>query len=141
MNINKVFIAGRLTRDPELRYTPNNTAVCEIGLAVNRKYKTPGGETKEETTFVDCTAWGRTAEVINEYVRKGDPLHVEGRIREDKWEDKDGNNRSKLKVVVESIQLLGGKPQGQRDQGRRQQQTTNTGRDARPPIGEEDIPF
>ena len=105
-NLNKVMIMGNLTRDPELRYTPNNTAVCNIGIAVNRKWRNQNGEMQEETTFVDCEAWSRTAEVINEYLRKGRPIYVEGRLKLDQWQDKEGNNRSKLKVVVESFEFL-----------------------------------
>jgi single-strand DNA-binding protein len=105
-NLNQVMIMGNLTRDPELRYTPNNTAVANIGIAVNRKWRNQEGQSQEETTFVDCEAWGRTAEVMNEYLRKGRPVYVQGRLRLDQWQDKEGNNRSKLKVVVENFQFL-----------------------------------
>ena len=104
---NRVILMGHLTRDPEMRYTPNNTAVCNIGLAVNRKWKNQQtGEQQEEVTFVDCTAFGRTGEVVHEYMAKGRPLFVEGRLKLDQWQDKDGNNRSKLKVIAESIQFI-----------------------------------
>ena len=105
-NLNRVMLMGNLTRDPELRYTPNNTAVTSVSLAANRRWRNQQGETQEETTFVDCEAWGRQAEVINEYMRKGRPLYVEGRLRLDQWQDRDGNKRSKLKVVVENFQFL-----------------------------------
>lgn len=105
-NLNRVLLMGNLTRSPELRYTPNNVAVCNFGLAINRKYKSGDGEQKEETVFVDCEAWSKTAEVINQYVNKGCPLFVEGRLKLDQWQDKDGGNRSKLKVVVESFQFI-----------------------------------
>lgn len=108
-SFNKVILLGNLTRDPELKYTANQTPVCQIGLAVNRKWKDQNGEQREEVTFVDCEAWARTAEVINEYTHKGDPLFVEGRLKLDQWEDKDGGKRSKIKVVIENVQLLGGK--------------------------------
>jgi single-strand DNA-binding protein len=111
-NLNKVMLMGNLTRDPELRYTQNNTAVCQIGMAINRKWKDPNGETKEEVTFIDAEAWGRTAEVINQYLRKGRPLFVEGRLRLDQWQDKEGNNRSKIKVVVESFEFIDSKTGG-----------------------------
>ena len=91
-NLNKVFLMGNLTRDIELKHTPsNNTAVANIGIAVNRKYRV-GDENREETTFVDCEAWGRTAEVMQQYLRKGRPVLVEGRLKLDQWQDKDGNN-------------------------------------------------
>ena len=109
-NLNRVMLMGNLTRDPELRFTPNNTAVCQVGMAINRRWKDPNGEQKEEVTFVDCEAWGRTAEVINQYLRKGRPIFIEGRLKLDQWQDKEGNNRSKLKVVVESFEFIDSKP-------------------------------
>ena len=105
-SVNRVFLMGNLTRDIELKHTPSDQSVATIGLAVNRTYKTREGESREETTFVDCEAWSRQAEVINEYMRKGRPIFIEGRLKLDQWQDKDGNNRSKLKVVVESFQFL-----------------------------------
>ena len=106
-NLNKVMLIGNLTRDPELKYTPGNQAVCEIGLAVNRKYRTKDGEDREETTFVDCEAWGKQAEVLKQYMTKGKPLFIEGRLKLDTWEDKDGGKRSKMRVVIENFQFLG----------------------------------
>ena len=111
-NFNKVLLVGNLTRDPELKHTPSNQAVAQIGLAVNRNYQTKDGEKREETTFVDCEAWGRTAEVMCQYLAKGRPVLVEGRLKLDQWQDKDGNNRSKLKVVIENFQFLGGRGEG-----------------------------
>jgi single-strand DNA-binding protein len=106
-NFNKVILAGNLTRDPELRYTPKGTAVAEFGLAINRSWKSDTGETQEETTFVDIAAYGRTAEVIGQYLKKGRPLLVEGRLRLDTWDDKQtGQKRSKLRVVCEGFQFL-----------------------------------
>ena len=107
-NLNKVMLIGNLTRDPDLKFTPGNQAVCEIGLAVNRKYRTKDGEDREETTFVDCEAWGKQAEVLKQYMAKGKPLFVEGRLKLDTWEDKDGGKRSKMRVVIENFQFLGG---------------------------------
>ena len=108
-NLNKVMLIGNLTRDPELKYTPGNQAVCEIGLAVNRKYRTKEGEDREETTFVDCEAWGKQAEVIKQYMAKGRPIFIEGRLKLDTWEDKNGGGkRSKMRVVIEDFQFLGG---------------------------------
>ena len=106
-NLNKVFLIGNLTRDPELRYTPSGTAVVEIGMAVNRKWKGQNGELREEVCFVDVSAFGRQAEIISEYCHKGKPLFVEGRLKLDSWEGKDGQKRSKMRVVVENFQLLG----------------------------------
>jgi single-strand DNA-binding protein len=107
---NKVIIAGNLTRDPELRYTPKGTAVTKIGLAVNRTWKSETGETKEEVTFVDVDAWGRQAEVIAQYMKKGRPLLVEGRLKLDQWEDKNTHQKqSKLKVVLEGFTFIDSK--------------------------------
>jgi single-strand DNA-binding protein len=103
---NRVVLLGNVTRDPELRYIQSGTAVTELGLAVNDRRKTPSGEWVEETTFVDVTLWGRTAEVACEYASKGAPVLVEGRLKLDTWE-KDGKKNSKLKVVGERLQLLG----------------------------------
>ncbi len=106
-NFNKVILAGNLTRDPEMRYTPKGTAVARIGLAINRSWKTETGETKEEVTFVDVDAFGRTAEVISQYLKKGRPILIEGRLRYDTWDDKQTNQkRSKLGVVLENFQFL-----------------------------------
>lgn len=105
-NLNKVMLMGNLTRDPELRYTPSNTPVANIGLAVNRRWRNQQGEQQEETTFVDCEAWGRTAEILSQYLKKGRPVYLEGRLRLDQWQDQQGQNRSKLKVVVESFQFI-----------------------------------
>lgn len=106
-NFNKVILAGNLTRDPELRYTPKGTAVGRLGLAVNRTWKSETGETKEEVTFVDVDAFGRTAEVISQYLKKGRPILMEGRLKLDQWEDKNTHQKqSKLKVILESFQFL-----------------------------------
>lgn len=112
-NLNKVQLMGNLTRDPEVRYTPKGTAVTDIGLAINRTYSGDDGERREETTFVDITFWGRQAEVIGEYMKKGRPLYVEGRLNLDSWEDKTtGQQRTRLKVVGENFQFLGGREDG-----------------------------
>jgi len=109
-NLNKVMLIGNLTRDPEVRYTPKGSAVTDIGLAINRNYTLDDGEKREETTFVDVTFWGRQAEVIGEYMKKGRPMYVEGRLNLDQWEDKtSGQARTKLKVVGEGFQFLGGR--------------------------------
>ncbi|NLT71845.1 MAG: single-stranded DNA-binding protein [Verrucomicrobiaceae bacterium] len=112
-NLNKVQLMGNLTRDPEVRYTPKGTAVTDIGLAINRNFSSDDGERREETTFVDITFWGRLAEVIGEYMKKGRPIYVEGRLQLDTWEDKTtGQQRSRLKVVGENFQFLGGREDG-----------------------------
>jgi len=112
-SLNKVMLIGNLTRDPEIKYTPKGTAIADIGLAVNRNYTTESGEKREEVTFIDVTLWGRTAEIVGEYCKKGRPLFVEGRLQLDQWDDKQtGQKRSKLKVVGDNIQLLGGREGG-----------------------------
>ncbi len=112
-NLNKVQLMGNITRDPEVRYTPRGTAVTDISLAINRTFTGDDGERREETTFVDITFWGRQAEVIGEYMKKGRPLYVEGRLQLDSWEDKTtGQQRSRLKVVGENFQFLGSRDDG-----------------------------
>jgi len=116
---NKVTLIGNLTRDPEIKYTPKGTAIADIGLAVNRSYSTDSGEKREEVTFIDVTLWGRVAEIVGEYCKKGRPLFVEGRLQLDTWDDKQtGQKRSKLKVVGENIQLLSGREGGSESEGR-----------------------
>jgi len=108
MNLNHVQIAGRLTRDPDSRYTQSGVAIADIGIAVSRFFKNDQGETKEETDFIDVTAFGRTAEIIQKHLRKGSQIYVEGRLKLDQWDDKQtGAKRSKLKVVAESMQFVG----------------------------------
>jgi single-strand DNA-binding protein len=106
-NLNKVLLMGNLTRDPELRYTPNGTAVASFGIAINRTWKTPEGEKKEETCFVDASVFGKRAEVVSEYFSKGKPIFIEGRLQFQQWEAKDGQKRSALRVVVEDFQFVG----------------------------------
>jgi single-strand DNA-binding protein len=152
-NYNKVILIGNLTRDPELRYSSKGTAVAKLSVAVNRSWKTETGEQREETTFVDVDAFGRQAEVIGQYFRKGRPIMIEGRLRLDTWEDKQtSQKRSRLGVVLESFQFL--------DQGGARGSETEAGgaprgRPATPPSapapavdeasgepqGEEDVPF
>jgi len=105
-NYNRVILMGNLTRDPELRYTPSGQAVADIRLAINRRTRTPSGERRESTVFVDVTAWGRQAEVINEYLSKGQPVFLEGRLALDEWTSQDGQRRSKLRVVLERFQFI-----------------------------------
>ncbi|MGD8453751.1 MAG: single-stranded DNA-binding protein [Phycisphaerae bacterium] len=111
-NFNKVILMGNLTRDPQLRYLPSNMAVCEFGLAVNRRFRDREGNQKEETCFVDISAFGRTAETINQYMTKGRPILIEGRLRFDQWTGQDGQKRSKLTVVAENFQFVGSREGG-----------------------------
>jgi len=146
---NKVLLLGNLTRDPELRSTPNGTPVANIGLAVNRRYFNKNtNQQEEETTFVDCEVWGRTAEVMSQYLAKGRPVFIEGRLRLDQWQDQDGNNRSKLKVVVENFQFVdsggGGTGGGGGGGGGGRQQSAPQGQysgEAHEPVPDDDIPF
>ncbi len=109
-SFNKVIIMGHLTRDPELRALPKGTAICQFGVAINRAFKTESGEKREEVTFVDLEAWGKTAEIIAKHLTKGRAAMLEGRLKLDQWEDKkSGEKRSKLKVVVEAFQFIGGR--------------------------------
>jgi single-strand DNA-binding protein len=113
-SFNKVILVGNLTRDPELRYTPKGTAIAKIGVAVNRVWTNEAGEKKEEVTFVDVDVFGRTAENVGQYMRKGRPILIEGRLRLDQWDDKQtGQKKSKLGVVAETVQFLGSAPGGE----------------------------
>lgn len=156
-NFNRVFLMGNLTRDPELRHTQSNMAVATIGLAVNRRWRDQSGEQKEETTFVDCEAWGKTAETMCSYLAKGRPVFIEGRLRLDTWQDKtSGENRSKLKVVVENFQFVDSKagsggpgggsggegaPAGARRGAPAGGRTHSDSGPGYEPVGDEDIPF
>jgi len=161
-NLNKVMIIGNVTRDPEIKYTPKGSAVVDIGIAVNRTFTPEGGERREETTYIDVTLWGRTAETAAEYCKKGRSVYVEGRLQLDSWEDKtSGQKRSKLRVVGENYQLLDRRPGGagagssgggdeeysERPPARREAPSSGGGFSSgcntapQPPIEEDDIPF
>ena len=146
-NFNKVILAGNLTRDPELRYTPKGTAVAKIGLAINRTWKSETGENKEEVTFVDVDAFGRQAEVIGQYLKKGRPILIEGRLRYDTWEDKQtSQKRSRLGVVLEGFQFLdSGRGEGAPSGGAPRPAGPAPGKAApegdAPPPEEDDVPF
>jgi len=134
-DLNKVLLAGRLTRDPELKYIASGKAVCKMGLAVSRKYKSGDGEQREETLFINVTTWDKSAEYCGQYLRKGKPVLVEGRLRSDEWEDKTtGQKRTSIEVRAERIQQLdwdekpGGAPRPEP-------------RVIEEPIPEDDIPF
>jgi len=148
---NKVILIGNLTRDPEVRYTSKGTAVAKLGLAINRTWKTETGEQREEATFVDVDAFGRQAETVGQYLRKGRPVLVEGRLRLDTWEDKQtSQKRSRLGVVMESFQFLdygGGARGGEGDSGGTVQGGRSAGSKppteatAPEPSGEDEVPF
>ncbi len=107
-SFNKVILVGNLTRDPELRYTPKGMAIAQIGIAVNRVWTNEAGEKKEEVTFIDVDVFGRTAENVGQYMRKGRPILIEGRLKLDQWDDKQtGQKKSKLKVIADTVQFLG----------------------------------
>ncbi len=154
-SLNKVMLIGRLTRDPEKRTIPSGSAVTEFRLAASRRFKSNSGEDREETVFVDITAWGRTAEICAQYLRKGSQVFIEGRLKLDEWE-KDGQKRSKLSVVAEVVQFLDSKGSGgDRDggsapvyEGDAPRESAPRGRPSRPPAGgdstpmdDEDLPF
>lgn len=133
-SFNKVILMGNLTRDPVLKTTPSGTSVAEIGLAMNRKYKA-GDEMKEEVCFVDITFWGKMAETVTQYLKKGSSLHVEGRLKFDQWE-KDGQRRSKLRVVGEGFQFVGSKGDGEKTEPKKDEDPF-----AIDPTDEDNIPF
>ena len=109
-SLNKVLLMGNLTRDPEVKYTPKGTAVCDLGIAINDSYKAQDGSIKETVTFVDVEVWGRTAENCKQYLTKGRPVFVEGQLRLDQWETPQGEKKSRMKVRAMSVQFLGGGP-------------------------------
>lgn len=157
-SLNKVLLMGNLTRDPEVKYTPKGTAVCDLGLAINDSYKAQDGTIKETTTFVDVEVWGRTAENCKQYLTKGRPVFIEGQLRLDTWEQ-DGQKRSKMKVRADRVQFLGGgqggggggSRSGGNYSGGEQRSATASGKTAAPsnvsedapppPRDEDDIPF
>jgi len=134
-SLNKVMLIGNLTRDPEIRYTPKGTALAEVGIAVNRRYTAENGEKREETTFVEVTMWGKTAELAEQYLKKGRQVYIEGRLRLDTWDDKTtGQKRSKLGVICEEMQFLGSRESG--GEGRppaSEYDEARESREARPP--------
>lgn len=154
-SLNKVFLIGNLTRDPELRVTPKGTAICQFGIAVSRKFKDDSGALREETTFVDIEAWGKQGELVSKYLTKGSPAMIEGRLKFDQWEDKtSGQKRSKLKVVLDNVQFLssrggageGGAPAEDGDSSSQVERNSPPARPtSRPPAPshdvDEDVPF
>jgi single-strand DNA-binding protein len=143
-SFNRVILAGNLTRDPQLSYTPSNTPVVEFGLAVNRKWRDREGNMKEDVCFVDINAFGRPAETINQYMSKGRPILIEGRLRLRQWTNKEGQNRSKLDVVVDNFTFLGGGGQGGSGRGRASAEAgaaVASHDDEPPPADDQDVPF
>lgn len=143
-NFNKVMLIGNLTRDPELRHTPNGTAVAEFGLAINRTFRSQDGQQQKEVTFVDITAFGKQAETLKQYMTKGKSIFIEGRLRLEQWTSKEGQKRSKLSVVVEGFQFLGAPGGGGGGRSQDQGGYTSTDDDypgPGPGVGEEEIPF
>ena len=141
-SFNKVFLMGNLTRDIELKHTPSDQSVATIGLAVNRRYTTKEGEKREETTFVDCEAWGRTAEIMSQYLSKGRGVFIEGRLKLDQWEDREtGKNRSKLKVVIDNFQFVDSKGGGGGQPAPAGAGVAQGSGPDHAPVDEEDIPF
>ena len=145
-NFNKVILAGNLTRDPQLSVLPSNTPVCEFGMAINRKWRSQDGEMRDETCFVDLRMYGRRADVINKYMSKGKPIMVEGRLKYDQWEAKDGGKRSKLYVIVDNFEFLGsgGGGGGRGESSSRDDRSSDY--DEMPPVASgaenaDDIPF
>lgn len=145
-NFNKVILAGNLVRDPELRYTPKGTAVAKIGLAINRQWRDEAGQKKEEVTFVDVDCFGKQAETVGQYLKKGRPVLIEGRLKLDQWDDKTtGQKRTRLGVVMESFQFLGSpeKQEGQpaREQAPKTAGVPTGGENSVPQPDEDDVPF
>ena len=143
-NLNKVMLIGNLTRDPELRYTPKGTAVAEISLAINRTWSNDSGQKQEETTYVEITLWGKTAELAQQYLTKGRPVYIEGRLTLDTWDDKEtGKKRSKLKVIGDTMQFISdGKGRSDAPAAERSRPAPSHMNDnLDQPTDDEDIPF
>jgi single-strand DNA-binding protein len=138
-NFNKILLMGNLTRDPQLSYTPNQTAVVDFGLATNRRWTAQDGSQREETCFVDCRAFGRQAENMNKYLSKGKLVFIEGRLSFDTWTAQDGTKRSKHRVTVENCQFMPGA--GTSDSDQKPAQNNVTDYDAAPQKHDDDIPF
>jgi len=131
MNYNRMILGARLTRDPDLRYSQGGTAFCNIGLAETEKYKD-----QEDTLFIDAVAFGKTAELIDEHFRKGDPIMIEGKLSLDQWEDNEGTRRSKIKLKIDQFKFVGNK--GDREQ---RPAANRSSHDDGPPVDDDDIPF
>ena len=137
---NRVILMGNLTRDPEIKYLPSQTAVCDFALAVNRKWRDANGNEQDEVLFIDCVAFGKTGQTIGENLTKGRPIHIEGRLKFEQWEQEDGQRRSKIRVVVEQFRFVDAKPgSGKSGNGKSAGRNSalakrnGTSRNARPP--------
>jgi single-strand DNA-binding protein len=136
---NRVMLAGNLTRDPQVKFLANESAVAEFGLAINRRYRGQHGEQKEETTFVDVECWGRTAELVGQYLTKGRNCFIEGSLKLNQWEDRDGNKRSKLKVIASNVQFIGSS--GADGDARQKDQPERHMPEAQEDLGDDEPPF
>ena len=136
-SFNRVIIAGNLTRDPEVRYLPSGTAVCEMGLAIDDSYRSKEGEQVERTVFVDVVVWGTQGENCKEYLSKGSGALIEGRLQLDQWENQQGEKRSKLRVKADRVQFLGGRKSG----GDSEAPPPDRGEEPPPPTDDDDLPF
>ncbi len=148
--LNRVILMGNLTRDPDLRVTSNGNSICKISIALNRSYKLQDGTTREETTFVDVDVFGKQAEVVSKYFNKGKPILLEGRLRFDTWETNNGEKRSKLNVVMENFQFVGGRSESDEGPGNNFDQSSPPRRESKTPpsqvasnteIDDDDVPF
>lgn len=147
-DLNRVILVGRLTRDPELRYTPGGTAVASFTLASNKTF-TQNGEKKDQVSYFDCVVWSKMGEIITEYCKKGKLIAIEGRLQQRRWDDQDGNKKSKIEIVVDTFQFLGGKKEGESapsGQGKPESAGTDVtgqghGWEDATPFSDEDIPF
>lgn len=142
-SVNRVIIAGNLTRDPEVRYLPSGTGVAELGIAINDNYRNKDGELVERTCFVDVTVWGKQAETCSQYLSKGAPALIEGKLQFDQWENQQGEKRSKLKVRADRVQFLGQPRKGEfGDAGGSAKRSAPPPVDAGPPpVDDDDLPF
>jgi len=151
---NRIILVGNLTRDPQLSYTPANTAVCKFGIATNHKWKDRDGNAREEVCFVDCTVFGRGGETFNQYMGKGQKVLVEGRLKLDQWTSPEGDKKSKHEVIVDNFTFLGGGRSGEGVEGGGRRPAMESAPvaarapsaapgdyDAPPPAGDDDIPF
>lgn len=158
LQLNRVALAGNLTRDPMVRFLANEQAVSNFGIAINRRFKGSDGQMKDDVTFVDIECWGRTAEFTGQFLTKGTPVYLEGRLKLDTWDDKDGKKQQKLKVVADDIKFVESKGDGQRapgngtpaaqrpsararDEGRAASADPLAGRNGAPPAGDDEPPF
>lgn len=141
-SFNKVILIGNLTREPELKFLQKGTAICNISMAVNRRWKNEAGEEKEDVYFADCKSFGKQAEVLAQYVKKGHPLMIEGRLSREEWDDKQtGAKRTATRIIIEQFQFLRGKDDGGEPAQRRQPAAAAAAPAAKPDLDDDDVPF